>query len=117
MSNKNIGEALTALQKLDALTPTVSFVSEFDIEVPSTESILTTENPPYEQVKKADMLLFNFNLTLLHSLWDKIETIPAAFAMIDKQMKLIETRRAILGLPYGSDKSNSSKVITFEPLP
>lgn len=117
MSNANISEALVALQKIDALNPKSSLLSELDITAPALETITTSDKPPIEQVRKADMLLFNFNLAVLHSLWDKIETIPAAFAMIDKQMSLIEKRRAILGLDYGSPKNNSSKVVTWEPLP
>lgn len=102
----------------DPLSPVAaSLLDDYDITVPTLQNITTTDNPPIEQVRKVDMLIFNFNLAVLHSLWDKVETLPAAFAMIDKQMSLIEKRRNILGLPYGAPKDNSSKVPTWEPLP
>lgn len=95
----------------------VSLLEELNLIVPDLANITTSDKPPLEQVRKADMLLFNFNLAVLHSLWDRVETLPAAFAMIDKQMQLIEKRRHILGLDYGAPKNTGPKPVTWEPLP
>lgn len=102
----------------DPLSPTlISLVDELDVTIPHTEDILTSTNPPLEEVRKKDMLMLNFNLAMLYALWDKIETIPGAFAMFKEQRELIKDRRAILGLAYGSPQNTASKVVTWEPLP
>jgi len=102
----------------DPLAPVaVTLLDELELTAPTIESLITQDKPPIEQVRKADMLMFNFNLAVLHSLWDKIETMPAAFAMIDKQMDLIKKRREILGLEYGSHQSTTPKNLTWDPLP
>lgn len=102
----------------DPLAPVAyTLLDDLDVTVPELNDILTDIKPPLEAVRKADMLIFNFNLAVLHGLWDKVETLPAAFAMIDKQMLLIEKRRSILGLDYGPPKNTGPKGITWEPLP
>ena len=94
-----------------------SLIADVVIPQPEVKDILTDSQAELEEVRKADMKILNFSLAVLHAAWDKVETLPGLFLMIDKQMSLVEKRRAILGLPYGSSQNKSSAKFTFEPIP
>lgn len=87
-----------------------------DLDISLPEPILLEHKATLTEVRKADIQLFNQSLRIVHAMWAKVETLPAALVMIDRTMKLIETRRHILGLEYGASQSKSSKSITWEPL-
>lgn len=91
-----------------------SFPEQMGIDIP--QPIYLDESASLDEVRKADILLFNASLKILHAGWELVTTLPGAIAMIRETMTMIEKRRAILGLPYGATQSQNTKTIVYEPL-
>lgn len=91
------------------------FLQELNLVIP--EPITHSDTASLSQVKKADIELFNTQLRILHALWAKVETLPAALVLIKQTLEMPKLRRDILGLQYGAPTNKFAEPVTYEPIP
>lgn len=69
-----------------------------------------------DQVLDQDLLMVNNNLRALQFCFMKAESIATVCKLVDTSMNVLERRRKLMGLPYGTE-SKTLNGGTWEPLP
>lgn len=74
------------------------------------------ETADIDVVRKADINIFNFQLTTLSTAYKHVKSIGGLIALNKEVREMIKTRRDILGLPYGAATNKTSRTLVYEPL-